>query len=423
MNSRRRSLVPVMLLVFSALFAVVCHASLTTIQLVTYGLTMEHWQGMTGRFMEANPDIKVEVRIFPGGEYNEKILTLIAAGTSPDLMQTWAQYKPKFIELGLLRDITSQWEKSSVIKRARLYPFALEAAKSKGRLYGVPFDYNSQIWYVNTDYLSESGVAPPDTNWTTDDLRDLARKLTNPTKGVYGTLNSIRSAGTENLQWSQIWTGNDWVSPDHQRALVDSQGYLEMLSFWADLQNSLNATPGWPGAWRHKGNFYQGGIALWQGWLSYANSMVQRGATHDWAFALMPKAPAGRSSFAQGHMFSIPVASDHPEAAWRLAEWLMGDEGQRSMVQDLERHPLGPYNDLWNTFFRMTGPEKNDYARDFVMNTFYGPNLVRTMNYWISYPEANTIMVEHLRNIFSNQAPIGNEMRNAAAKIQVLLNQ
>jgi hypothetical protein len=48
---------------------------------------------------------------------------------------------------------------------------------------------------------------------------------------------------------------------------------------------------------------------------------------------------------------------------------------------------------------------------------------VYTMDYWNSYPEANTIMTEHLKNVFSKQAPIGNEMRNAASKIQVLLDQ
>ncbi|NLN18008.1 MAG: sugar ABC transporter substrate-binding protein [Firmicutes bacterium] len=423
MNGRSKACLLRMLLVLSCLFSVVGCAASTTIQFLTYGLTLEHWQRMADRFMASNPDIEVELGVYTYGEYNEKLVTQIAGGLAPDLIQVWAQYKLKYIELGWLRDITSQWEKSSVIKQARFYSFALDAARHKGRFYGVPFDYNSQIWYVNVDHLSDSGAVLPSTDWTIDDFTELARKLTNQTKGIYGTLNMVRNAGTENLQWSQIWTGHDWVSPDHKRVLVDSPEYIEMLTFWYELQNTLNVTPGWPGYWGYKGTFYQGGVALWQGWLSYANSMIWRGAKHDWAFALMPKAPAGQDSFAQGHMFSIPVVSDQPEAAWRMAEWMMSDEGHRSMVEDLERHPIGPYSDLWSLFFRMTGPEKADYARDFVMHSFYGPNLVRTMNYWISYPEANTILAEHLRNIFANQAPIGNEMRNAAAKIQRLLDE
>jgi ABC-type glycerol-3-phosphate transport system substrate-binding protein len=402
----------------------VSNGSQTTIQLATYtmgGLTMEHWQSLVNDFSQANPDIRCEVQIFPGGQYNDKIVTLIAAGNAPDLMQTWAQYKPKYIEIGLLRDITADWNASELIRRTRLYPFVLETAQRNGRLYGVPFDFNSQTWYINMDHLYESGVPRPATHWAAKDLRDLSRKLTNPLKGVYGTLNSVAGGSTQNLQWSRMWTGKDWVSADHKKALVDSPSYLEMLAFWDDLQNGLNTTPGWPGAWGHKGDYYRGGIAIWMGWLSYAAAFAET-VNHDWAFALMPKAPAGQLSFAQGHMFSIPVASRRPEEAWRFVEWLISYEGQKSTVVHLKRSPSGPYNDLWNQFFSMLGPEKSAYARDWVMNVFYGPNLVYAMDYWESYPEANSIMVEHLKNVFSKHAPMGSEMQNAATKIQGLLD-
>ncbi|MGI6083102.1 MAG: ABC transporter substrate-binding protein [Limnochordia bacterium] len=421
----RRGIVAGIAVALMVIMAGLSSASQTRIHLVTYtmgGLTIDHWRSMVGKFMEANPDIHCEVQIFSGGEYNDKILTMIAADNAPDLMQTWAQYKPKFVQMGLLRDITSQWEQSSVVRRARLYPFVVEAAKSGGRLYGVPFDYNSHIWYINMDHLYESGVAPPNVNWTVEDFRELARKLTSPTKGVYGTLNSVALASTQNLQWSRLWIGEDWVSADRKTVMVDSPAYMEMTSFWNELQNTLNVTPGWPGAWSHLGDYYRGGLAMWMGWLSYAAAFADR-VNHDWAFALMPKAPAGQLSFAQGHMFSIPVASRNAEAAWRLAEWMMSYEGQRSAVVDLKRPPSGPYNDLWNEFFAMLGPEKSSYARDWVMNVFYGPGLVYTMDYWETYPEANNIMAEHLRNVFSRQAPVGNELRNAAAKIRMLLEQ
>ncbi|NLN19573.1 MAG: extracellular solute-binding protein [Firmicutes bacterium] len=232
--------------------------------------------------------------------------------------------------MGLLRDLTELWESSAVVRRARLYPFMPDVAKFEGRVYGVPFDFNSQIWYVNLDYLAESGVVPPGENWTVEDLRTLARKLTDPIKRVYATTNEVVRGDTQNLQWIQIWTGYDWLSDDRQEVLVDSPGNLEMLAFWDDLQNNLNATPGWPGAWSAKGNYYQGGVALWMGWPTYSVS-VSHMVNHDWAFALMPKAPAGQLSFAQGHMFSIPANAAHPEAAWRLAEWMMSYEGQKAV--------------------------------------------------------------------------------------------
>jgi multiple sugar transport system substrate-binding protein len=399
-------------------------AAPTTIQLATYGmggLQAEDWQNMLLPFMEANPDIQVEVQIYGFGEYNEKLMTQIAAGVAPDLMQTWAQYKPKFVEMGLLRDITPEWEKSSVAKKARLYPFVLEAPKSGGRLYGVPFDFNSMLWFANVDYLSERGVVPPGNDWTVEDLRVLARKLTDPVQRVYGSHNEVSRGGTHSLQWTQLWTGHDWVSDDRKRALVDSPENLDMLTFWSELQNDLNVTPGWPGAWAAKGDFYQGGYAMQVGWLSYAAAFADK-LTFDWVYAPMPKTSASQLAFAQGHMFSIPVGSKSPAEAWRLAEWLISYEGQKVIVRELKCHPMGPYADLWNEFYQILAPDKRNYAREFVMNVFFGGNMIRTMDYWTSYPEVNTIMTEHVGNIFTRQAPIGNEMRNAAVKIQALLD-
>src|SRR5690554_4996561 len=115
----RRGIVAGIAVALMVIMAGLSSASQTRIHLVTYtmgGLTIDHWRSMVGKFMEANPDIHCEVQIFSGGEYNDKILTMIAADNAPDLMQTWAQYKPKFVQMGLLRDITSQWEQSSVVR-------------------------------------------------------------------------------------------------------------------------------------------------------------------------------------------------------------------------------------------------------------------------------------------------------------------
>ncbi|NLN18891.1 MAG: sugar ABC transporter substrate-binding protein [Firmicutes bacterium] len=396
----------------------------TTVQLATYamgGLQAEDWWNMLWPFMEANPDIDVAVQIYSFGEYNEKLMVQIAAGVPPDLMQVWAQYKPKYVEMGILRDITAEWESSRVARSARLYPFVIDAPKSEGRMYGVPFDFNSMVWFVNLEYLSEKGVVFPGNDWTVEDLRALARKLVDPVKQVYATYNEVARGGTHALQWTQLWTGHDWISDDRKTALVDTPANIEMLEFWNDLQNNLNATPGWPGAWALSRDFYAGGLAMQVGWLSYGAAFADR-LTFDWCFAPMPKAPAGQLAFAQGHMFSIPVDAPNPEEAWRLAEWLISHEGQRVIVRELKCHPLGPYTDLWNEYFQVHTPEKRNYARDFVMRDFYGRNLIRTMDYWNTYPEVNTIMTEHLGNIFTRQAPVGNEMRNAAVRIQQILD-
>ena len=45
------------------------------------------------------------------------------------------------------------------------------------------------------------------------------------------------------------------------------------------------------------------------------------------------------------------------------------------------------HTDLWNEYYQVHTPDKRNYARDFVMRDFYGRDLIRTMDYWTTYPK------------------------------------
>ncbi|HHT26333.1 MAG TPA: sugar ABC transporter substrate-binding protein [Firmicutes bacterium] len=425
MGCFRQRIVPLLtvLLIFSV--SMVSHAATTTITLATYAsaAAVAGWDKVLADFMRENPDIEVELQLFPQNEYPTKMMTLMAAGSPPDLILTWAQYKPSWVELNLLTDLTERWENSAVLQSTRFYPFIPESAKSNGRYYGVPHDYNAQIWFTNLDHFAKSGILPPQTDWTVDDMREMARKLVDPVAGVYAVRNPVAGASTELLQWTMNWTGHGWLNEDYTKAMVDSPDVIAMIEYWADMQYNMHAMPGWPGAYPAKGTHLTGGYAMWQGWLSYARTYTANNQfSYDWGVALMPKAPKGRLSLAQGHMFSIPHGANRPEEAWRLAEWLGSYAGQRSLALNLDRQPLGPYTDLWSELYQVLGP-KARYIENFVNTALYGPNMVNTMSYWITYPEVNSIMAAAMRSIFTSQAPVANTLISANQQIQALVNQ
>ena len=135
-----------------ASFSVVGCAASTTIQFLTYGLTLEHWQRMADRFMASNPDIEVELGVYTYGEYNEKLVTQIAGGTGPGLDTSLGSVQVEVHRTGWLRDITSQWEKSSVIKQARFYSLRWMQPDTKVASTAFASTTTSQILYVNVDH-------------------------------------------------------------------------------------------------------------------------------------------------------------------------------------------------------------------------------------------------------------------------------
>ncbi|HEX6970985.1 MAG TPA: sugar ABC transporter substrate-binding protein [Limnochordia bacterium] len=394
----------------------------TVIQFATYGSTVDEWERMAAAFTRTHPGIQVGVQVYPFGEYIDKITTMVASGSPPDLFQTWAQYKSSWVEAGILRDLTPLWQRSSVLKNARIYPFMLDAASYNGRIYGVPYDYNSELWFVNLDWLSQRGLSAPRENWTVEEMREMAQKLTDPAAGVYGATNPVSAGWGQNIQWMINWTGHGWLSEDRTEVLVDDPRNVEMLQFWYDMEHNLLVTP-YPGGFPARGDFWNGGYAMWQGWLSYAFRFGETPA-YDWGLALYPAAPGGgQQAFAQGHMFSIPTNAAHPDEAWQMLEWMGSYEGQRAIVRENNREPIGPYDDLWTLFFDGLPPRKAEYVRSWLLNVLYGKGYARNMTYWNTFPQMNAIMGEHLGNAFAKRVPIANAMAAAAAEMRAVLRE
>src|SRR5438128_1712775 len=109
----------------------------------------------------------------PSGEaeYTEKISTLMAGGTPPDVFNLLARSKADFVERKLVLDLTSRMAKSKTAK-PDLYVKAMQnAMQYKGKYWGTGEDYNTTVLFVNLSLLKEKGIAKPSLNWTYDDYR------------------------------------------------------------------------------------------------------------------------------------------------------------------------------------------------------------------------------------------------------------
>lgn len=391
----------------------------TVIQMAVYDLDAARWQAIADTFTATRPDIKVEVQFYPYEQYNDKIMSMVAAGTPPDVFLTWAQYKPLWVKFGFLADLTERWESSPALKSMSVYPFMMEAATLGGRIYGIPYDYNSTIWFYDRDLFAERGLAEPGLDWTTDDHQELAKKLTDPQRGIYGTLNPLRGGGGHYIQWMENWTGFGWLDETGTTVLVDAPGNAEMLQYWYDLAYQHEVLPT-PGSFAPRGNQYAGGYAMWQGWVTYAFRLSES-APYDWGVALYPKAPSGQRAFAQGHMYSMAADTKHPEEAWAFLEWMGSEQGQQVLVTQGNRQPIGPHPELWEKFFAPLPPSKREYLMLWLAEVLYGQNYVNNFSYWETFPEMDRIMREHIARIFDLRQPIQNEMNAAAARMRAVL--
>ncbi|MBE3576347.1 MAG: sugar ABC transporter substrate-binding protein [Limnochordales bacterium] len=400
----------------------------TQLILATYGegQDINKWNEVVKAFTARYPQYEVKVQVSTFNEYPTKIVTQIATGNAPDVIMTWAQYKPKWVEQGLLLDVTDRWAASETLKTAGFYPAAVDAARYNGRMYGVPFDYNAMVWYVNTTILEEAGLAVPDDDWTVEDMRAISRKALNPDKGISGPGIPIDWGWGPNIQWYWNWTGHEWLDETRTRVLVNDSKSLEMFNWWLRARADLTLPPG-----KAKGDFFGGYQSMWEGWFTYtrliwdAFRQAKGSKPYDFVLKPYPKAPSGvQRSFAQGHMWSIPVASAKHDDAWKLAEWLAGPEGQ-AVITRLKIAAPGVLNeDLWQSYLDYLPAAKQREIVAFIHLKLYGgKGYARNFNYWTTFDVMNEVMIKHLRAIFQQGKAPENELAQAKEELANIIKQ
>ncbi|MCC6455898.1 MAG: extracellular solute-binding protein [Caldilineaceae bacterium] len=195
------------------------------------------------KFMEENPDIKIEMVPIPGAEYDTKLLTLASSGTIADTMHTsdvWTQHT-RMAKLGVLRNVDEHLEAGGISKDEWL-PAAVDTLTLDGKMYGLPktcHPGDAYIW-INEDLFNAAGIALPETYGTTfEQISEWSTALTQGPEddrqvygfvprvvGIQGIVNGVRQHGTyenneegteslaNNEQWMQ-WAS--WINSFYER--------------------------------------------------------------------------------------------------------------------------------------------------------------------------------------------------------------
>jgi raffinose/stachyose/melibiose transport system substrate-binding protein len=122
---------------------------------------------LAAEYMEANPNVTIEITHLENEAFKERLATVMQAGDPPDIFQSWGGgVMWNYAEAGLLRDITpeltaddSAW-KDSFSTQAALDLYSYDSA-----YYGIPMTFGVVgVWY-NTRLFAEAGIESTPQTW------------------------------------------------------------------------------------------------------------------------------------------------------------------------------------------------------------------------------------------------------------------
>ncbi len=400
-----------------------------TLSVRNIDVEVKSWEDVFKVFVDqSNGKYKGNFVPAPSGEveYTEKISTLMAGGTPPDVFILLARSKADFVERKLVMDLSSRITKSKTAK-PDLYVKAMQnAMQYKGKYWGTGEDYNTTVLFINTSILKEKGIAKPSLNWTYDEYRELAKKARTPEKNYFGGANWI--TGTGPAQLATLWSfgKNLYIDEQKNKSTVNKPAAIQAFQFFQQMAfaDRTIPSPAAPQASGQTGD--QGYYAVWNGWANKPWQLFQANkgnVPYEWAMHTFPKGPMDQRQGAQGHLYSVPSSNvKSPDDAWTLAEWIGGLEGWKNFVKIGKGIPL-PMADraLWESYYDFLPKDKANELIDLVNKQLY-PTYAMDVTYPPYYDDVNKVMGDALKIVYNDQqASVKSAMDDAARKIDAIL--
>lgn len=129
-------------------------------------------------FEAENPDIKVELQITPWGEYWTKLEAAATSGNMPDIVTMHTNQIERYVNGGVMASMDDLADYDDTFSYDNYNEGITNLYVYDGVHYGVPKDKDCVVLVYNKKIFDNAGVAYPTSDWTWDDLKDAAEKLT-----------------------------------------------------------------------------------------------------------------------------------------------------------------------------------------------------------------------------------------------------
>lgn len=288
---RRVALLAAMILVGSVLTA--CgksggSSSGSTTITVSHGYTDAEATELTKQAAQWNsehPKQKVTLQ-FNGGNDNalQKTVAGFTAGNYPDVAYEYGSSAAQLARQPKLQDLTDK-VKSSDMNWEDFFPSERQAATVKGKVVGIPALVDNLSLVYNKKLFQAAGIPTPTNDWSWQDFRTAAAKLTNASTKNYGW--AYANDGSEDTVWrflAMLWqAGGDLLNSDNTQPAFDSGAGLAALQQLKDMAVTDKSVYLDSGNQNYQNLFNSGKIAmLWTGpWdLSSINTDIDYGVSY-----------------------------------------------------------------------------------------------------------------------------------------------
>lgn len=275
------------------------------------------------RFKEKHGNVTIVDNFTPvstWSEYSNKIVTQVAGGQSPDIVNIAIEGARLLVSKNILAPLSeiiaaddSAKELTDDVHPALSAPFNID-----GKTWYIPHSWNNMVIYFNTKIFADAGLELPKEDWTWDDFLELAMKLTTGEgdKKVFGFGIPYFNFGL--TPW--LLTNSTYqLSDDWTKSNLNDPKVIEAVSFVRDLVHKHGVSPSVEGT--DTGNLFVSGRLAMSGWGHWPIQGFIANNFKDFDVQYWPRKTAGTSVFGVGG-WGLTKSTPHQELCWELIKEL-----------------------------------------------------------------------------------------------------
>lgn len=308
-------------------------------QPVAQAAKLRYWQYFTeiqeeegrllGIYAKKAPNVTVQYEVIPWDQYWQKINATLAGGDAPDVWNTAPTFYYEYVKRGQLLGLDDYVKRDLDLTQFFQKTMSQwQVPQSGGPRYGVPRDWVIGVLYYNIDLFKKANVPLPTNDWTFDDLRDNAVKLTHATDDPQTAQFGFNLNVSHNFFNPMVYANGGKIldSPGGTRCVLDQgQVAINALQYLVDLVQKLKVSPP-PGFFEGLGDPFQTGKVAMSVGITASIGTFRKITAFEWEIAQFPKGTAARNTYGGPDGLVLTKASPNHDASWELTNWLIGKE-------------------------------------------------------------------------------------------------
>jgi ABC-type glycerol-3-phosphate transport system substrate-binding protein len=381
------------------------------------------------RFMEQNPDIRVEYTPLDLQLYNEKMVALFNAGTEGDAFYVRDTHLGAWVEAGWMQPIDGMPGLAELNKD--IYPATLQTLFYKGKQYGVPYYGDIYMYLYDKTHLEKANIKKVPV--TLEELKNAALEIKKAGIQQYPILKGYKT-NTDGLDefWSMVFASGghlfnqnmDPVFPNEDKTAVQVLDWMvEAMHNWKILDPrglEIDETQARDIFLSGQGTF---GSNVGNVFPRANNPALSKRAGNIQMMKFPGVKDVGKGPMGWSRLYGMSAKTKHKPEAWRLLYFMGGKDkaGKYDVAKDWYlKYGVGfPFMSMEKDPDIVAAQKKAGYDLDILHQQFATAQVrENVLTSW--YAEWDRFTQQQIQNVLLRQIKPADAMAASAKKAQEL---